>query len=251
MMIRIAALLLALTSFPAQADEHTPLFEYKGQSYAMNDLSMRMQRLHGQVLQDQYKAMRTLIDEMLFDVYAEQQAAQQKRPVREVGMELLAVADPTEAQVRDFYEQNQTRINRPFEQVSERIGKELKRERVLRHRTQLIARLKKEGKFALLLPPPPEVVADINTEGRPLRGDPSAAITLVEFADYQCPKCKHAVKLIKDLISEYPQDIKLVYMDFPINRSGISTQVASVASARKTRTSSGPITTPRSSPRRA
>jgi len=207
MIIRIAALLLALAGTTVQADQEEPLFEYQGKSYAVKDLSARMQQLHGTVLHDHYKTMRTLIDEMLFDVYVEQEAARQQRPVREVGMELLAVPDPTESEIRNFYDQMQARINLPFDQISKRLGKELKRQRVLQQRARLITRLKSEGKFALLLPMPPPALVIIDTTGRPLRGQPSAPIT-------------------DALLKKYPQDIKLVFMDFPINPSGISRQVA-------------------------
>ena len=226
MIIRLATLLLALASFMAQANEHAPLFEYEGKPYNLRDLSARMQQLHGTVMQDHYNSMRTLIDEMLFDVYVEQEATRQKRPVREVGMELLAVPEPTDSEVRLFYDQIRAQINLPFDQIRKRLGKELKRERVLQHRARLIARLKNEGKFALLLPIPPPALAVIDTKGRPLRGQPSAPITVVEFADYQCPNCKRAVQVLGDLLTKYPKDVKLVFMDFPINPTGISMQVA-------------------------
>ena len=226
MIIRIAALLLALAGTTVQADQEEPLFEYQGKSYAVRDLSARMQQLHGTVLQDHYKTMRTLIDEMLFDVYVEQEAARQQRPVREVGIELLAVPDPTESEIRNFYNQMQARINLPFDQISKRLGKELKRQRVLQQRARLITRLKSEGKFALLLPIPPPALVIIDTTGRPVRGQPSAPITVVEFGDFQCPNCKRAVTVLDALLKKYPQDIKLVFMDFPINPSGISRQVA-------------------------
>jgi protein-disulfide isomerase len=226
MIIRITALLLALAGTTVQAGQQEPLFEYQGKPYAVKDLSARMQQLHGTVLQDHYNTMRTLIDEMLFDVYVEQEAARQQRPVREVGMELLAVPDPTESEIRNFYDQIQTRINLPFDQISKRLGKELKRQRVLQQRARLITRLKSKGKFALLLPMPPPALAIINTTGRPLRGQPSAPITVVEFGDFQCPNCKRAVTVLDALLKKYPKDIKLVFMDFPINPSGISRQVA-------------------------
>ena len=244
MITRLAVLWLALASFSAQAAEQLPgsdpasasgptatqsllpLFEFEGKQYALDDLSARMQQLHGTVMQDHYNSMRTLIDEMLFDVYVEQLATQQKRPVREVGMELLEVSEPTESDVRNFYNQVQARINLPFEQISERLGNELKRQRVLQHRAQLIARLKSEGKFALLLPLPAPALAVINTKGRPFRGHPSAPITVVEFGDFQCPNCQRAVRVLDELLKKYPREFKLVFMDFPINPSGISKHIA-------------------------
>ena len=235
---RLTALLLALTCCASQAGEHVstdeaddspsaaPLFSYQGKSFTVRDLSARMQQLHGSLLEEHYGAMRTLIDEMLFDVYVEREAARQKRAVREVGIELLAVPEPTESEVQLFYNQIQSRINLPFEQISPRLRKQLKRQRRLQNRAQLIARLKKEGKFELLLQAPPPALAIINTAGRPARGQPSAPITIVEFADFQCSNCKRAVSIFDDLLKKYPQDIKLVFMNLPIKSSKASRQIA-------------------------
>ena len=96
----------------------------------------------------------------------------------------------------------------------------------MKRRNDIISRIKSEGGFELLLETPQAPPIVINTRGRPVRGNPSAPITLVEFADYQCPRCKNAVTIFNHLLAQYPDDIKLVHMDFPINSSGISRVVA-------------------------
>ena len=217
------ALLLAATGAPAQ---DPPLFEYAGTPYRVDDLSPRMQQLYGTVMADHHRAMRTLIDEMVFDVYVEIEAARQGREVQQVGRELLAVPEPTDDAIKAFYEQNRARIPQSIEEVSDSIRQHLRRQAMLQQRTGILTRLKREGKFKLLLDAPPTPRIAINTRGRPVRGNPSAPITLVEFADYLCPNCKRAVSVLKALLERYPDDIKLVHMDFPINPSGISRQVA-------------------------
>ncbi len=49
---------------------------------------------------------------------------------------------------------------------------------------------------------------------------------IVEFADYQCSHCKEASQTLHRLLTQYKDQIQLTYMDFPINRSGISRKVA-------------------------
>jgi protein-disulfide isomerase len=128
--------------------------------------------------------------------------------------------------VQLFYNQIQSRINLPFEQVSPRLRKQLIRQRRLQNRAQLIARLKKEGRFELLLRAPPPALAIIDTAGRPTRGQPSAPVTIVKFADFRCPNCKRAVSVFDDLLKKYPQDIKLVFMNLPVKSSEHSRQIA-------------------------
>lgn len=47
-------------------------------------------------------------------------------------------------------------------------------------------------------------------------GNASAAITLVEYGDFECPHCKHAHTLIKQLLKEKGNDIYFVFRNFPL-----------------------------------
>ena len=48
-------------------------------------------------------------------------------------------------------------------------------------------------------------------------GKADATITIVEFADYQCPFCFQAVEPMKTLINKYPNQIRFVYRHFPLD----------------------------------
>jgi protein-disulfide isomerase len=227
MRIRIASFLGLILVWPTltlAADD--ALFEFDGKRYGPEEVSTRMQQLYGNVVAEQYRAMRSLVDEMVFDVYVEQEAKKSGRPVLEVGQELLAVSDPTETEARAFYQNNQASIGQPYEAVHEQIKRHLKRQALIGKRSEILTRIKSEGNFQILLeaPAPPPIAID--TRGRPVKGDPSAPITLIEFSDYQCPNCKRAVKVMERLLTQYPDKVKLVQMDFPINPSGVSRQVA-------------------------
>lgn len=47
-------------------------------------------------------------------------------------------------------------------------------------------------------------------------GSPSAKVTLVEYADFQCPACAAYGKLIKQLLSERGDKILYAYRNFPL-----------------------------------
>ncbi len=51
--------------------------------------------------------------------------------------------------------------------------------------------------------------------GDPFIGNPDAAITVVEFFDYNCGYCKRAVKDVSALAREN-EDVKVVFKEFPI-----------------------------------
>lgn len=45
----------------------------------------------------------------------------------------------------------------------------------------------------------------------------AAKLTLVEFADFQCPACGAAHPYVKQILSEYKDDIKYVFRHFPLS----------------------------------
>ena len=59
--------------------------------------------------------------------------------------------------------------------------------------------------------------AEIDIEGRPVFGNPSAPITVVVFADFQCPLCKAEAPELREEVSERRGQVKLVFKHFPLN----------------------------------
>ena len=53
-------------------------------------------------------------------------------------------------------------------------------------------------------------------EGKPIRGSAEAKVTIIEFSDFQCPFCKRGAETIEKVLEKYPNDVKLVFMHFPL-----------------------------------
>ncbi len=64
---------------------------------------------------------------------------------------------------------------------------------------------------------PKETLAKMGLEGRPVRGNSAAKVTIVSYDDFQCPWCSrmHAM-LFPGLLKEYGDKVKFVYKDFPL-----------------------------------
>lgn len=66
-------------------------------------------------------------------------------------------------------------------------------------------------------PTEPALVLDIPTEGFPSEGPDDAPIVIVEFSDFECPFCtKWHNETYLPLREKYPDEIKLVYRNFPL-----------------------------------
>jgi protein-disulfide isomerase len=56
----------------------------------------------------------------------------------------------------------------------------------------------------------------IDISDAPMKGNPKARITLVEFADYECPHCKHFQPVLHQILDEFPNDVKLYFKHYPL-----------------------------------
>ena len=56
-----------------------------------------------------------------------------------------------------------------------------------------------------------ELVADA-----PIRGNPDAPVTIVEWSDFQCPYCARGANTVEQILEKYPEDVKFVFQHFPL-----------------------------------
>lgn len=63
------------------------------------------------------------------------------------------------------------------------------------------------------------------------RNNPSAAVTLVEYSDFQCPACSAAEPTVRDISREFGSRIRLVYRNFPLMQHPYSKNAARAAEA--------------------
>lgn len=57
----------------------------------------------------------------------------------------------------------------------------------------------------------------LKTDFQPSIGTPGAPVVIVEFSDFECPFCKQEAQMIrKNLIADYPKDVHLYFLDFPL-----------------------------------
>ena len=64
---------------------------------------------------------------------------------------------------------------------------------------------------------PPELPRmEVEAKG-PARGPANAAVTIVEFSDFQCPYCGREFPVIERLMKEYDGKVRLVFRHFPLD----------------------------------
>ena len=73
---------------------------------------------------------------------------------------------------------------------------------------------------AVYVPPPNQddnKIFPVPVGSSPVRGPATALVTIIEFADYQCPFCKRAQPTLERLRRDYPNDVRFVFKQQPLS----------------------------------
>jgi len=70
----------------------------------------------------------------------------------------------------------------------------------------------------------------VATEGRPSMGAPDAPVTIVEFSDFECPYCATLVSTLKAIEKNYKDQVRIVYLQFPLSQIHPDAEKAAEAS---------------------
>jgi protein-disulfide isomerase len=60
----------------------------------------------------------------------------------------------------------------------------------------------------------------IDVAEAPVKGDPKAAVSIVEFADFQCPHCRILQPVLERLLEEYKGQVRVYFKNFPLHIHG-------------------------------
>lgn len=71
---------------------------------------------------------------------------------------------------------------------------------------------------------------DVDVSSMVAQGPKNAKVTIVEFSDFECPYCVRAFPTVKQILSEYENDVRFYYKQFPLNNLHPNAQKTAEAS---------------------
>ena len=172
----------------------------------------RLLQARYQYYQTERKALDDLIDQHVLEVEAHRQGITVDQLLkREIDDK---VKDPTEDQLKVYYEGVSTKEQEPYDKMRDKIRDHIREIRAAKLRQAFLLGLRSKANIEIDLSPP---LADVDTENAAaIEGSRDAPVQLIEFADYQCPYCQKANSDLIKLLEDYKGKVSIVYKDFPL-----------------------------------
>lgn len=195
----------------------------------LKGLETRRLQNESAIAQDKQQILAKALEDLVFDKLVQAEAAKQQKTVQQLlEAEVESNVDtPSPEEVEAFYEANKDRIPIPKEQALPQVKQFMMERSRARFRDMLSNRLKKQYGFKSYLEP---IRAQLATAGFPTRGPATAPVTIVEFSDFECPYCGGLFPTLKQVEKNYPEQVRIVYRQFPLTNIHPHAQKAAEAS---------------------
>ena len=141
------------------------------------------------------------------------------------------VAKVTDADAQAFYDQNKDRISGDFAQTKAQIIQYLQERREREATVAFADQLRRASTVQINLTAPVSPAFSIATDDQPVKGNPNAVVTIVEFTDFQCPGCARQHPVLERIVSEFGDRVRLVVRDFPLSQHAEAYKAAEAAEA--------------------
>jgi len=161
-----------------------------------------------------YQAERKALDNFIDEYLLERQAERQHVTVAQLldqHVKGMVGKDPSEESLHVFYEGLDT--TQPYDAVRGQILDKIRQTRFMKARSAYVKTLRDAAAINIRFDAPRAVISLKDT---PLRGLPDAPVTIVEYADFECPYCQQIEPTLDRLRAEYGAKVAFAYKDMPL-----------------------------------
>ncbi len=169
------------------------------------------------VRQQEYDVTRTHLEQMIFDRLVDQAAEREGLTREQYLAEQVAgkVPEPDEQRVSGVMSQYRSRLDPDPDKARQQVVAALKQQSEQMVQAALKERLFREADVKILLEPirfEPQIEAFNPTRG----GGPDAAVTLIEYTDFQCPFCNRVQPTLDEIVRRYGDSVRHVFKQLPL-----------------------------------
>jgi len=167
--------------------------------------------------QQLYAIRKAALDNLVITVLLESEASRRGLTLDELRKALTATSEivkPTE--VEDALAENLAAFgSMSRDEAKERLRLDLETQKRLANYKQVVAELRQKAVVRIYLEEPRWPLA-LSSKQAPVLGGNNSPVTIFEFADFQCPYCRESQRVLKQLLKDHGQDVKLVFKHLPL-----------------------------------
>lgn len=218
---------VAAADAEARPAQKTILVEVGGMTITLNDLEQRRAPALFAARTTYYEAERRVVEDLVDEYLLEAQAKKEGVTVSQLlerHVNATLPEEPSDEALRVYYEGVETA--EPYESVRDKIIESLHTRRMAKARSAYLQQLRTQSPIIIHLAPPRAPISMTNV---PIRGAGNAPVTVVEFADFECPNCQQMEPVLAKLQSDFKDKIKFAYKDFPLPMHPDSQKAAEAA----------------------
>ncbi len=192
-----------------------------GENITLADLdkeaAAQLRQLRRQAIEQEHALRQGALEAMVAKRLVE--AESKKRGVSEEALLKVEIEEktppPTEAEMREFYANNQARMPGPYEQMKDQLGPYLRNQKAQARLMEYIGQLRAASQVTMTLPEPEMPRVEVAATG-PSRGPADAPVTVVVFSDFECPYCAQSKPVLDQIASTYGEKVRIVFRDYPL-----------------------------------
>ena len=190
------------------------VLEINGKKFTFSEFEQKRPAPLFQARNTFYQSARKAADEFVDSYLLEQQAAAEHLTVAELldrHVNSMIEKDPPEDALHVYYEGVDT--TETYETVRPQILAHIRQKRLDKAKAEYMKSLHTQATIINRMSPPR---ATISLKDTPVRGPKDAAVTIIEYADYECPYCQQIQPVLDQLETQYKGKIALAYKDAPL-----------------------------------
>ena len=188
--------------------------EINGHAVHVSDLEHQFPTPLFQARTTYYETERKVLDEFIDQYLLDEQARKENLTVAQLlekHVDSTIAKEPSEEALRVYYEGVDSKES--FETLRPKILTAIHDRRIAKAKAAYLVSLRADAKVTLRMPPPRAL---LSTNETPTRGPAEASVTLLEYADYECPYCQQIQPAVDKLEREYKGTLAFAYKDFPL-----------------------------------
>jgi protein-disulfide isomerase len=176
-----------------------------------SDYTLKLHQLQLKQAQERHELLEQQLNKLLDERALDLEASARGSPPATVLTD-IKVSVVTDDEIRAFYEQRKGRTNQSLDQLRPEITRYLANQHNADAMRAFYDGLRSKYHIESMLAPYRVNVAATG----PARGKSDAAVTIVEFADFQCPYCREAEATLRDIMSRHADDVRIVFRNLPL-----------------------------------